>query len=62
MEHLHHRLVGQQFTKRGEVDVGGLGVHHGDLMHAGKLHDAEFRPIGAFADEFGIDGDEGLRA
>ncbi len=62
MEHLHHRLVGEQFAERGKVDVGRLRVDHRDLMRAGQLHDAEFRPVGALAHEFGIDGDEFLRS
>ena len=61
VEHLHHRLVGEQFAERGEVDVGRLRVDHRDLVLAGQLHDAEFRPVGALAHEFGIDGDEFLR-
>ncbi len=41
---------------------GACGVHHRDFMRAGQLHDAEFRPVGALAHEFGIDGDEILGA
>ena len=48
-------------AERGEIDVRRLRIDHRDLVLAGKLHDAEFRPVGAFAHEFGIDGDEFLR-
>ena len=61
VEHLHHRLVGEQFAERGEVDVRRLRIDHRDLVFAGKLHDAELRPVGALAHEFGIDGDELFR-
>ena len=62
MEHLHHRLVGEQVPERGEIDVRRLRVDHRDLVVAGELHDAELRPVGALAHEFGIDGDEFLGA
>ena len=58
VEHLHHRLVGEQVAERGEIDVRRLRIDHRDLVRAGKLHHAEFRPVGALAHEFGIDGDE----
>ena len=61
VEHLHHRRVGEQVAERGEVDVGGQGVDHRDLVVAGELHDAELRPVGALAHEFGVDGDEFFR-
>ena len=61
VEHLHHRRVGQQLAERVQVDARGLGVDHRDLVVAGKLHDAELRPVGALAHELGIDGDELLR-
>ena len=61
VEHLHHRLVGQEVAKRGEIDLRRLRIDHRDLVRAGKLHHAEFRPVGALPHEFGIDGDELFR-
>ena len=44
-----------------EVDAGGEGIDHRDLVLAGELHDAELGPIGPLAHELGVDGDEALR-
>jgi hypothetical protein len=43
VEHLHHRLVGQQGAERGEVEARGEGVHDRHLLVARQLHDAELR-------------------
>ena len=48
--------------KGGEVDAVRLGVDHRDLVLAGDLHQAQFRPVGAFAHELGIDRDESFAA
>ena len=61
VEDLHHRLVGEEVPQRGEVDVGGLGVDHRNLLGTGELHHAELRPVGALTHELGVDGDELLR-
>jgi hypothetical protein len=60
MEDLHHLLVGQQFEERLKVDIRGQRVHHHGLVRARHLRDAEQRVIGGFAQELGIDGDEGM--
>ena len=60
VEHLGDCLVGQQPPERGQIEALGQRVHHRHLVRAGQLHHAEFGPIGPFAHEFGIDGDEAL--
>ena len=61
VEHLHHRLIAEQVPEWGEIDFRRLCIDHRNLAVAGKLHDAELRPVGALAHEFGIDGHEFLR-
>ena len=58
--HLDNSLIGKEFTKRGQIDTRRQRIDHHDFVRAGKLHQAQFRPVGAFAHEFRVDGDEGF--
>ena len=55
---LDHRFIGHQPEERFQVDVRRQRIDQ--RGHAGRRHldQAEDRPEGRFADEFGVDGDE----
>ena len=60
MKDLHHLLVGHQREEGREVDARRQRVDHHRLVGRGHLRDAEQRVIGGLAQEFGVDGDEGV--
>ena len=62
VEHLQHALVRHQFEERLEVDAGRQRVDHHGLVGARHLRHAQQRIIGGLAQEFGVDGDEGVAA
>ena len=62
VEYLCYALVGEQDAKGGQVQTVRLGVDHRDLLGAGDLHQAQFRPVGTLPHELGIDGDENFAA
>ena len=62
VEHLCHGLVCKQNPKRRQIQTVRLGVDDGDLVGAGDLHQAQFRPVGALPHELSIDGDESFAA
>ena len=59
VEHLGHALIRHQPVEGREVEIARQRVDDGGLVRSGHLDQAELRPEGAFAQEFGIDGDEG---
>ena len=58
VEDLDHRFVGHQPEEGLEVDVWRERIDQRRHAGRGHLDQAEDRPEGRFADEFGIDGDE----
>ena len=62
MKDLEHALVDHQREERGEVEFRRERVDQGFGAVRGDLDQAEPRPEGLFAHEFGIDGDEGCSA
>src|SRR5690606_24139519 len=58
MKNLDDCLIGHQREKRLEVYSGRQGIDEGGDTRRGQLDQAEFRPEGGLADEFGVDGDE----
>ena len=60
MEHLEHALVRHQVEERLEVDAGGERIDHHRLVARRQLRHAEQRVVGGLAEEFGVDGDEGM--
>ena len=60
VENLQHFLIIHQIEEGSEVDAGGDGVDHHCFIRAGDLDDAEDGVIGRLAQEFGIDGNEGI--
>ena len=57
VEHLEHRGIAHQPEKRRQIDVRRHRVDRRRLVHRGKLHQAQARPIRAVAHELGVDGD-----
>ena len=57
---LQHRGVGQQRAQR-FVDSRRQRVDQQDFVADGHLHQGQLRPVGAFADEFGIQTHPGGR-
>jgi hypothetical protein len=55
---LEHAGVGHQRQQRSEVDAGRQRIDERRLVRPGDLHQAELRPVGLVAHEFGVDGDE----
>ena len=53
MHHLEHGRVGQQRPQR-FGDAGRQRVDQQDPVADGHLHQRQLRPVGALADEFGI--------
>ena len=62
VENLDHLLVRHQLEERLEVDAGRQRVDHHGLVGRRHLRHAEQRVVGGLAQEFGVDGDEGMRA
>ena len=60
VENLQHLLVRHQFEERLEIDAGRERVDHHGFVGSRQLRDAEERVIGGFAQELGVDGDEGV--
>ena len=60
VEHLEHALVAHQFEERLQIDAGRERIDHHGLVGARHLRDAEQRIVGGLAQEFGVDGDEGM--
>ena len=60
VEHLEHALVRHQFEERREIDAGRQRIDHHGLVAARHLRHAQQRIVGGLAQEFGVDGDEGL--
>jgi hypothetical protein len=60
VEDLEHALIGHEVEQRLEVDALGERVDRRRLFGAADLHQAEDRPIGLVAHEFGVDRDECL--
>ena len=58
MEDLDHRLVGHQPEEGRQVDVRRQRIDQRRHAGRGHLDQAQDRPEGRFADEFGVDGDE----
>ena len=58
MEDFDHRFVGHQLEERREVDVRRQRVDQRRHARCGHLDQAQDRPKGRFAHEFGVDGDE----
>ena len=57
MEHLEHALVGHQGEEWREVEARRHGIDQTAERRPGHLDEAEFRPVGRLAHEFGVDGD-----
>ncbi len=60
VKHLHHPLVSHQVEEWLQIDPRRQRIHHHGFVRARKLGDAKLRIIGRLAQEFGIDGDEGM--
>ncbi len=60
VEHLFDSLVGEQGQERREVDPVGQGVDHRAVAGTGDLDQAKPGPVGGFAHELSVDGDEGI--
>ena len=59
VEDLEHVLIVDQQVEQGRhVEPFGLGVDGGGLVDVADLDQAQVRPIGVLAHEFGVDGDE----
>ena len=55
---LQHAGVGHQFVEWRQVDALGQGVDRCGVLRPGYLGQAQLGPVGAFAHEFSVDGDE----
>ena len=60
VEHLEHVLVRHQVEERLEIDAGRERIDHHRLVARRQLRHAEQRVVGGLAQEFGVDGDEGV--
>ena len=60
VEHLHHTLVGHELEERPEVDPVRERVDDDRFVRPSHLHDAKSWTECRLAQEFGIDGDEGM--
>ena len=60
VEHLDDALVRHQLEQRLEVEALRQRIDHHRLVGAGDLRHAEFRIVGAFAQELGVDRHEGV--
>ena len=60
MEDLEHGFIGHQCVERLEIDVCRLGIDDRLAAFAGNLDEAEIRPEGLLAHEFGVDRDIGF--
>ena len=58
MEHFDDVLVLHQIEQGGQVDFRRQRVDAGGFVHGRDLDQAQLRPIGFFADEFRVNGDE----
>jgi hypothetical protein len=57
MEDLRDALVSHELAEGAQV-IDGDGVDERYLVAGAELHQAQARPVGALADEFGVDGDD----
>src|SRR5690606_8529769 len=62
VEHLEDALVRHQVQHGGEVEARRQRIHRDRLFGPRELDEAELRPVGAVAHEFGVDGDVGRSA
>ena len=58
MEHLDDGRIVHEIEERGEVDFGRQGIDQTMHRIPGHLDQAQIRPIGRLAHEFGVDGNE----
>ena len=59
MEDLEHIVVVDEQVEQGrEIESLSLGIDRRGFVGAGDLHQAQVRPIGVLAHEFGVDRDE----
>jgi len=58
MKDLHHLGVAEEVEEGLQADAVGEGIDQDRFLGGGGLQQAEFRPVGGFAQEFGIDRDE----
>ena len=60
MKNLDDAFVRHQCKKRGEIDAIGQGIDDHRFLRRRHLRHAQQRVISGLAQEFGIDGDEGM--
>lgn len=58
MKDLQHLRIGHQLEEGGEIDALGQRIDENFRRRACHLDQAELRPEGRFAQEFGVDGNE----
>ena len=58
VEDLDHALVRHQLEERLERDAGAQRIDEGLVAGSGELDEAQPRPVGLLAYEFGVDGHE----
>ncbi len=58
VEDLDDLVVGEELEEGLEAEAIGEGIDEDRLVGRGRLQEAELRPVGRFAQELGIDGDE----
>src|SRR3954453_22282381 len=61
VEDLQHLLVGHQLKERRKLNAWGQRIDHDRFLGARHLNYAEQGIVGRLAQEFGIDGYEGVR-
>ena len=57
VEYLENRGIRHELEERREIDAGRQGVDDGRILGSGDLYQAQDRPIGPVAHEFGVDCD-----
>jgi hypothetical protein len=60
MKHLHDLFVGHERVERREIDIRRQRVDDEGFFGRCHLRDAEQRVVGGLAQEFRVDGDEGV--
>ena len=60
MEDLGDRVVAEEVEERREVEALGQRVDKDRFLLGGSLQQAQLGPVRGFAQEFGVDSDEGL--